>query len=465
MTTTEIDDVVVPDTPAGLEEFMADRKNMLKVVQTGQFNEFMTKYAKIVLKKNMDIGQQVEELVQKGMADFLRGQKEEGFTPVNFNPQTAARELSSPEARLNTKAGLYNPKAMGAALDKDFTGPHAGSEFFNLVWRNFKRNLNTEGQGKIKRIRDAFQSDVPSDGGFLIPETLRSELLRVSLESAIVRPLARVIPMETLRVPFPAIDSTSNASSVYGGIICYWTEEGGSLTDSSPQFSRIVLDAKKLTAYTQVPQELVADSVISFEPFISQIFPEAMSFYEDLAFLKGSGVGEPLGALDANNSAVISVAKESGQANDTIVWENIVKMFARMLPSSLSRAVWVCSVDCFPELATMALSVGTGGSAIWLNNGVQGPPMTILGRPVIFTEKAPGLLGDLGDISFIDFGFYLVGDRQVMSASVSEHYRFGNDELAFKVIERVDGRPWLQTAITPQNAGPTLSPFVQLAAR
>jgi len=136
-----------------------------------------------------------------------------------------------------------------------------------------------------------------------------------------------------------------------------------------------------------------------------------------------------------------------------------------MLPSSLSRAVWVCSVDCFPELATMALSVGTGGSAIWLNNGVAGPPMTILGRPVIFTEKAPGLLGDLGDISFIDFGFYLVGDRQVMSASVSEHYRFGNDELAFKVIERVDGRPWLQSAITPQNSGPTLSPFVQLAAR
>ncbi len=113
----------------------------------------------------------------------------------------------------------------------------------------------------------------------------------------------------------------------------------------------------------------------------------------------------------------------------------------------------------------MALSVGTGGSAIWLNNGVQGPPMTILGRPVIFTEKAPGLLGDLGDISFVDFGFYLIGDRQVMSAMSSPHFKFQNDQTAYRIIQRVDGRPWLQSAVTPQNNGPTLSPFVQLAAR
>jgi HK97 family phage major capsid protein len=147
------------------------------------------------------------------------------------------------------------------------------------------------------------------------------------------------------------------------------------------------------------------------------------------------------------------------------VWENIVKMFARMLPSSLGRAVWVASIDTFPELATMALSVGTGGSAIWLNNGAEGPPMTILGRPVIFTEKAPSVLGTQGDISFVDFGYYLIGDRQVMSAMSSPHFEFNADKTAYRIIQRVDGRPWLQSAITPANNGPTLSPFVQLGTR
>ena len=65
----------------------------------------------------------------------------------------------------------------------------------------------------------------------------------------------------------------------------------------------------------------------------------------------------------------------------------------------------------------------------------------------------------------MDWGFYLIGDRQVMSASYSPHYLFGSDQTAYKIIERLDGQPWLKSAITPQNNGPTLSPFVQLATR
>jgi HK97 family phage major capsid protein len=270
--------------------------------------------------------------------------------------------------------------------------------------------------------------------------------------------------METLRVPFPALDANSNVSSVFGGVVAYWTEEGAALTTSSPSFSRVVLEAKKLTAYTEVPNELIADSIGSFEAFIQSIFPEALAWYEDDAFMTGSGVGMPLGVLDANNTATVAVSKEAGQSADTIVWENIIKMFARMLPGSLNRAVWIVSPDTFPELATMALSVGTGGSAVWLNNGVAGPPMTILGRPVIVSEKVPSL-GNQGDISFVDFGHYLIGDRQAMSADSSPHYKFGNDVTAYRIISRVDGRPWLNSPITPKNNGATLSPFVTLAER
>lgn len=112
----------------------------------------------------------------------------------------------------------------------------------------------------------------------------------------------------------------------------------------------------------------------------------------------------------------------------------------------------------------MALSVGTGGGPIWLNNGVAGPPMTILGRPVIVSEKVK-TLGDAGDINFVDLGFYLIGDRQTMTAESSPHYRFQNGETAFRFVSRVDGRPWLKSAITPKNNGATLSPFVKLADR
>ena len=454
-TTPEVERMTIPDTAAGLEEMLADRGKMKNLFENkGDFGEFVSKYAKVVLDRDQEVATQVREETQRVLAQWLKDEQPEAVRRLNLDPAAPVASIAK------QKSGLHNPRAMGAKIDREFDN---SAEYFSAIWHNGQKDAST--QAKLQRVRNAFSSTVPSEGGFLIPESLRSELLQVALETSIVRPRARVIPMESLRVPFPAIDSTSNASSVYGGVVGYWTEEAAALTESSASFGRVVLDAKKLTAYTTVPNELISDSVMSFQAFVDQIFPEALAFYEDIAFLKGSGVGEPLGVLDSNNTAIVSVAKEVGQAADTIVWENIVKMFARMLPNSLSRAVWVCSIDTFPELATMALSVGTGGSAIWLNNGQDGPPMTILGRPVIFTEKAPGLLGDLGDISFVDFGFYLIGDRQVMSAMSSPHYQFNQDKTAYRIIERVDGRPWIQSAIVPQNSGPSLSPFVQLAAR
>lgn len=448
----------VPTTPQDLEEYLADPAKMTALFKDGRptadFSAFVKNYAQTLVNKDEAIATQVKEETQRVLAEYLKENR-----PVD-RLDLRHKEDGSPVLG-GVKNAIYNPKAPGAAIDKEFDG---AADFFKAIWHNTTNNgINVENQARLTRIKNAMSSVVPSDGGFLIPETLRSELLRVALETSVVRSRARVIPMETLRVPFPAIDSTSNVGSVYGGISGYWTEEGANLTNSQPSFGRVVLEAKKLTAYTEAPNELLSDSAQSFEAFINQIFPEALSFYEDDAFTSGTGVGQPLGYLNAD--AAVSVAKETGQAAATIVWENIVKMYSRMLPGSLDRAVWVCSIDTFPELATMALSVGTAGSAIWLNNGASGAPMTILGRPVIFTEKT-SVLGTAGDINFVDFGYYLIGDRQTMQATSSPHFKFQSDVTAFKIVERVDGRPWLNSAITPKNGSSnTLSPFVKIATR
>src|SRR3546814_14080894 len=107
-------------------------------------------------------------------------------------------------------------------------------------------------------------------------------------------------------------------------------------------------EAIKQTALAHVTNELGRDwgacGVV-----ISESFPEAISFYEDVDFLTGNGAGAPLGALAAANGARIEVAAEGGQSADTIVWENIIRMYARMLPSSLERAVWIASPATFVE--------------------------------------------------------------------------------------------------------------------
>jgi HK97 family phage major capsid protein len=288
--------------------------------------------------------------------------------------------------------------------------------------------------------------------------------MQLALESSVVRPRATVIPMASPRLHVPMVDETSHASSIFGGVIVYRTEEGAELTESAASFASVKLDVTKQTALAHVPNELIRDWG-AFGAFMDQTLPAAIAFFEDVDFISGNGAGAPLGALNSGNTAIIACAAETGQTATTIVWENILHMYQRMLPSSLSRAVWVAAPNTFFELATMALSVGTGGSAVWITDGTGAPVLTLLGRPVILTEKAPATLGTRGDISFVDFGMYLVGDYQTMSVDSSEHVKFTSDKTTYRVIQRNDGRPWLQSALTPRYGGETLSAFVQLATR
>jgi HK97 family phage major capsid protein len=441
---------VIPTSAAELEELLADQDKVQAAIGDGTFAEAIQNYARAIADKDAGAAQQVREQVQAVLAEHFRD-----------NPQELERArpaLTGREKRLST-AHRYNRHAPGVALDGQFE--HTGDLLAALYG---ERSGNRAQVDRMGALRNAFSSTIPSEGGFLIPEEFRAELLRVALQSAIVRPRARVIPMAAPRIKFPMIDSTSNASSVFGGIIGYWSEEGGTLTASSARFGAITLDAQKLTGYTELPNELLADSAISVGAFVDQTFPEALAWFEDNAFTRGTGVGEPLGFLSAGNTAQVSVTKETGQVADTIVWENLIKMYSRMLPTSLGSAVWLAHIDTFPELATMALSVGTGGAPVWLTDGTTGSPMSILGRPVIFTEKME-TLGDAGDIAFVDLSYYLIGDRQQMSAMTSEHFKFSTDTTAYRIIQRVDGRPWLKSAITPHKGSNTLSPFVKLAAR
>jgi len=468
--------ITLPDTLEQLEEFLGDPGQVRNMMNTpGQFKEFIGLYARKQWEKDNDLKSQVQEQVQMAMAEFAM-QNGMGGSRINFSsglPPELGGTGGNARAVSHGKGAAYNKGSWGAKLEQEL-GPEAqfdtSAEYFQSIWPRYETLRNSQvlqaKRQKLLQVQNSFGSEVPADGGFLIPERLRAEILQVALETAVVRPRAQVIPMDSLRVPIPMIDVTSNVSSVFGGIVCYWTEEAAQLTESQASFGRVVLDAKKLTGYAEVPNELLADAP-AFSSFFDTIFPRAIAWFEDIAFMTGTGVGEPLGFV--NCPASVQVNKESGQATGTIVWENVIKMFARMLPTALSRAVWICSIDTFPELATMALSVGTGGGPVWMGNytnpGAATPPVTILGRPVYFTEKTPAL-STTGDINFVDLGYYLIGDRQMMQSMSSEHYKFQNDKTAFRVIERVDGRPWIQSAITPHNnSSNTLSPFVQLQSR
>lgn len=463
MATTTVDGktMAIPETQAELEELMNDAEKVGALMAADRFQEVVKKYSEVTDQRG-ELAAQVAEQVSA----ILAGQETLKSTvgnEVKDQMQTILSEYgvsrpgvpSSPGTGADQNAA-YNPLAPGVAMNE--VGFGSLGDFARAVWH--KNPRKDERRVQAQDVMNAFSSIEPSAGGFLIPETMRSEIMQLVIEGSIVRQRATVITMSSLTQLMPYVDSTTNVGSVFGGMIFYWTPESGDITMTEAKFGRLKLEANKLTGGAAVPNELWADAP-ALSSWLMQALPRGLSFFEDLAFFTGTGAGEPEGILNAD--ATVVVAKEGGQTADTIVLNNVLNMYSRCLPSSLNTAVWVTNQTTFTELMTLSLPVGTGGSSVALVDIRSGPFATMLGRPLIITEKVP-VLGDQGDLNLLDFSYYLVGDRQAVSMETSEHARFLNDETLLRVISRVDGRPWIQSAFQPVN-GSTVSPFVTLAAR
>jgi HK97 family phage major capsid protein len=183
------------------------------------------------------------------------------------------------------------------------------------------------------------------------------------------------------------------------------------------------------------------------------------------AILAGTGSGQPDGVI--GHGSVVTVAKEAAQAADTIVYENIIKMWSRMYAPCRKNAVWLINQDIEPQLMTMSFE-GTSSSvpAYMPANGLSASPFaTLMGRPVIPQQSCP-TLGDKGDIILADMTRYLaVTKSSGIRTDMSIHLFFDAAVTAFRMIFRMGGEPWWSAPIDPRNGTATLSCFVDLADR
>ncbi|MFH0980862.1 MAG: phage major capsid protein [Planctomycetota bacterium] len=310
---------------------------------------------------------------------------------------------------------------------------------------------------------------VPSDGGFLVQTDFATELLDQVWATGVLPSLCREIPISapSNKLTMNGVDESSRATgSRGGGIRGYWVSQGSEKTQSKPKFRQINLELRKLVGLCDATDEMLADAV-ALEGIIRTGFAKEFGFLLDDAILNGSGADQPLGILQS--PALVTQAKEDGQDADTIVVENVVKMYARMFASSMGDARWLINQTVLPQLFTMSLPVGLGGVPVYMPPaGVSAAPYgTLYGRPVLAVEQCQAL-GDAGDIILCDFASgYLLATKGGMKSDVSIHVRFEFDESVFRFVLRVDGQPLRASAMTPYKGGATATQnhFVTLAAR
>jgi HK97 family phage major capsid protein len=305
---------------------------------------------------------------------------------------------------------------------------------------------------------------IGSEGGFLLQDDFEAGLFKIMYETGEILRRVRRTQLSGPALSWNALDETSRADgSRFGGLQTYWIAEAATKTAGKPAFRRQRLELEKLIGVFYATDELLTDAP-ALNSMVSEMFSEEMYFVAEDAVVNGNGAGQPLGILNA--AALVTVAKEAGQAADTIVYENILKMWSRMHARSRPNAAWFINQDCEPQLNSMSLAIGTGGVPVYLPPGglSVSPYASLMGRPVIPVEYCQ-TVGDKGDIYLADFSQYRMIENGGIEAASSIHVQFLTDQTVFRFVMRLNGVPMWSSAVTPKNGSNTLSPFVTLAVR
>jgi len=304
------------------------------------------------------------------------------------------------------------------------------------------------------------------DGGFMVQTDFQSDLMRRAYGASVLvgRTDQRTIGANANGIKYNVVNETSRATgSRGGGVQAYWVAEGATLTASRPTLAQQRLDLGKLIGLYYATDELLQDAT-ALESWITAEFTDEFAFMIDDAIVRGTGAGIPQGFLNAD--ALVSVAKETGQAADTIVAENVDKMYSRLDARSVGNSIWLINQDCWPQIFSLEQAIGTGGVPLFRRSEglAEAPYGTLHGRPILPIEQA-ATVGDQGDISLVDLSQYLTISKGGAQAAQSMHVAFTTDEMAFRWTLRMNGRSKWLSALTPYKGSATVSPFVALDAR
>lgn len=356
---------------------------------------------------------------------------------------------------------LVQPVAAGNTPHIVFAKDEKAGPFNNFVEqlaavKQFGTNGTINDKLNIVNTASGMNEGVSSEGGWAVQSDFAGLLMNTAVKDD---PLLSMVDSyevsaKSNAVEWVDIDEKDIEDNVFGGVKVYWAKEAGTVNKSKPTLKDRELKLEKLMGIAYATDELNSDS-----NFVNDLYTRAFStaIRRELSrcVISGTGVGKPLGML--KSPALVKVAKESGQAADTIVWENISKMYHRAWMKQ--NMVWVIHPDSHEQLDFLEFPVGTGGVPVYLPATKEGSIDSMRGKRIIENDFC-SKLGDFGDIMFVDPKEYILIYKGGVKKDVSIHVQFLQAEDCFRFIFRANGMPKRSSDLKIANSTKKRSPYI-----
>lgn len=246
-------------------------------------------------------------------------------------------------------------------------------------------------------------SGVDADGGHLVPDVTRAEILRLLENFGDGRRYMRTIPMgkaDTLRIPRKLT-----------GLTVSRVGENVAIPDTKATLGTVTLTASKAALIVAMSSELEEDSIVDFGAYLNELIAEAFGQEEDSQFFAGSG-SPHTGIFSVTTGWGNEVSVSTSLSNVTAA--NLSSMVYGIKSSYTMGAAFYMHRTVYNVIANL---VDSNNRPLIVNVG-DPTRETLYGYPVRLIEAAPTNAGTGNKIIFGNLSNSVIGVKRELTVKV-----------------------------------------------
>ncbi len=261
-----------------------------------------------------------------------------------------------------------------------------------------------------------------STGGFAIPREIDEKIDHTLEAISPLRAIANVVKVGSSN--YRKLITVGGAPSGWVGF------EAARPENATPLFTEIVPASGELYANPAASQHMLDDAMFDVESWLADEIATEFARAEGAAFVKGTGVDQPLGFLSSPNAATADAIRPIGTLQTigtgaagafpaTNPQDKLVDLVHSLRQPYRQGAVFVMNSATAAVLRNMKTN---DGAFLWQPSMIAGQPSTLLGYPVIESEDMPDIAANSLSIAFGNFKAGYIVTEQAETSILRDPY-------------------------------------------
>ena len=252
-----------------------------------------------------------------------------------------------------------------------------------------------------------------SEGGYLVPTVLDTELTKYLRARSPMRQIARVVPVGGAEFKMPA--------STLGTGYSWVGEKQARPETTAPGFKMLTIPTSEIYAMPSTTQALLDDNAFNLESWLVEELGDAFGDGESDAFINGDGIARPRGLFTYDVVSTADATRDhdkfqyiptggAGAFATNNPSDALITLVYAVKPQYRANAAWLISGEVLE--AVRKFKSTTDETYLWQPSTQAGQPATLMGFPVFEDENIPAIASNSLSAAFGDFRrAYVITDR------------------------------------------------------